>query len=116
MEEIRDWITSISKGYTTVFVFYPTIYDGSVLYYYWMKYLGHPNNGRGPGFQAIDIRSYASGALEIPYTDSSKRGALKPYLPSEEEMPHTHTGLDDAHEQAHLYFNIRDAVAKKNKL
>ena len=103
---IRDWIQSVSKGRKPLLVCYPTIFDGTILYHYWFTFLGHPNGGRGPGFTIVDIRSYASGKLGISYFDASKEKALKQFVPT--DKPHTHTGLDDAEEQMHLYFNIRD--------
>jgi len=103
---IRDWITKIVGKNKAVLVAYPTIFDGSLLYYYWFFFLGHPSGGKGPGFSIIDIRSYGSGKLGCSYFDASKEKALAPYCPK--DRPHTHTGLDDAEEQMHLFFNIRD--------
>jgi len=103
---IRDWIHSISKGRKPLLVCYPTIFDGSILYHYWFTFLGHPNGGRGPGFTVVDIRSYASGKLNISYFDAAKEKALAPFRPK--DKIHTHTGLDDAEEQMELFFNIRD--------
>jgi hypothetical protein len=109
MIRVQQWVARVSKGYDRIqWVAYPSIYDGSMLYYYWFRFLGHPNNGRGPGFNVIDIRSYASGKLGITLSEASKQKALKKYAPSPDDFPHTHTGLDDAKEQAMLYFNIRD--------
>ena len=112
MEQIRYWINEMTLLATTsagappriLFVAYPTIFDGSLLYYYWFRYLGHPTNGRGPGFTMLDIRSYAAGRLGIPYHEASKEKALRPYCP--DKLPHTHTGIDDAEEQMWLLFNI----------
>lgn len=104
MKEIRDWITSVSSGYRPILVAYPTIFDGSLLYAYWFRFLGHPSGGKGPGFTMIDIRSYAAGKLGIEYFEASKERALNKYVPY--DLPHTHTGLDDAEEQMHLLFNI----------
>lgn len=107
---VKDWITNISKGFKPVLVAYPTIFDGSLLYYYWFRYLGHPTGGKGNGFTMLDIRSYAAGALGISYHDASKEKALKEFKPK--DVPHTHTGMDDAEEQMWLLFNIMD---RKNK-
>ena len=101
MKVIETWVKKLSGRVT--WVAYPSIYDGSMLYFYWYKYLGHPS-GRGCGFNMIDIRSFASGKLGISYADASKERHLKPYVPL--NFPHTHTGIDDAREQMFLYFNI----------
>lgn len=106
MERIRDWIRHIGKGYKVSMVAYPTIYDGSLLYFYWFHFLGHPSGGRGPGFTMIDIRSYAAGKLGISVFEASKDKALAQYRPSKTDFPHTHTGLDDAEEQMHLFLNL----------
>jgi hypothetical protein len=104
MQRIRDWIGQVSKGFTPILVCYPTIFDGTMLYNYWFRYLGHPTGGKGPGFQAIDIRSFASGKLSLPYSECSKEKALKPYMPK--DLPHTHNGLDDAREQCDLFLAL----------
>ncbi len=108
MLKIREWIGAVSKGYRVVLVAYPTIFDGSLLYAYWFRFLGHPSNGRGPGFTILDIRSYAAGKLGINYHDTSKEKALKPFCPDHNMFPHTHTGIDDAEEQMWVLFNLMD--------
>jgi len=115
MAKLREWCTAMcAGGLRPVFIAYPTIFDGTWLSVYWFRYLGHPSNGRGPGFSVIDIRSYAMGRLGLAtYAESGKEKALKPYMPDPASFPHTHTGLDDAHEQAMLFFNVRDGVKSK---
>jgi|SRR6185295_4810507 len=109
MVRIRDWIASLTAGpirYRLLLVCYPVVFDGSLLYAYWFRYLGHPTNGKGPGFTALDIRSYAAGKLQVDYQETSKDRALKPYCPAPDAFPHTHSGLDDAREQGHLLLNL----------
>lgn len=110
MKQLKAWVFDVLlKNYKRIqWLAYPTIYDGSLLYYYWFRYLGHPTGGIGPGFNMIDIRSYASGKLQIPYDQSSKRKKLAAYCPSADDFPHTHCGVDDAKEQGMLYFNIKN--------
>ena len=109
---IRAWLVPLDKEFkgNVILIAYPTVFDGSLLYYYWFRYLGHPTGGKGPGFTILDIRSYASGKLNIPYTEASWETALKPYVPT--DTPHTHCGLNNAEAQMWLYFNIRDGNAK----
>lgn len=113
MQLLREWCVAMcAKGGRPVWVFYPSIFDGSWLYCYWFKYLGHPAGGKGPGFNAIDIRTYAMGKLGISYEETSKtKPAMKPYLPDPSSAPHTHTGIDDAYEQGLLFINLKN----KNK-
>ena len=108
MMKIRNWIGAfVSVGYKVLLVAYPTVFDGSWLYAYWFRYLGHPTGGKDPGFTMLDIRSYASGKLNVSYAEASKEKALAPFMPSKDAFPHTHTGLDDAREQLQLYLNLR---------
>jgi hypothetical protein len=111
MKEFRTWCEMMTEGgkHRVVFLCAPTIYDGSWLYSYWFRYLGHPAGGKGPGFQVIDVRSYGMGRLGLStYTEANKTRAFAAYCPSADAFPHTHEGLDDAREQAHLFFNLRD--------
>lgn len=113
MAEIRDWIAAISRpvgvAYRSVYmVAMPTIFDGSLLYAYWVRFLGHPAGGKGPGFTMIDVRSYGAGCLGCSYAEANKTKALAPYMPDTTAFPHTHTGVDDAEEQLLLLFNLMD--------
>jgi hypothetical protein len=118
MEQIRYWMNlmkHISPPNTRVLlVAYPTVFDGSMLYYYWFRYLGHPTNGKGPGFTVLDIRSFAAGHLGISYFEASKEKALKPFVPTLlETQAIKHTGLWDAQEQLMLLFNVMDHTHQK---
>jgi hypothetical protein len=114
MKQLREWCVTMCahpKGGRPVWVFYPSIFDGSWLYCYWFKYLGHPAGGKGPGFNAIDIRTYAMGKLGCTYEETRKdKPLMKRFLPSAEDAPHTHTGLDDAYEQGHLFLNLKSKL------
>lgn len=111
MQALRQWcveMCAVSGNKRPVWVFYPSIFDGSWLYCYWFKYLGHPAGGKGPGFNAIDIRTYAMGKLGCTYEETRKdKPLMKPYLPT--DAPHTHTGLDDAYEQGRLFLNLKNS-------
>lgn len=113
MKIIQEWFGQVTKGYKPILVCYPTIFDGTLLYNYWFRYLGHPSGGKGPGFTAIDIRSFASGKLGLSYFDCSKEKALKEYMPK--DLPHTHSGIDDAREQLDLFLNILNCPQKSAK-
>jgi 3' exoribonuclease, RNase T-like len=111
MKMLREWCTFMCAkgGNRPVWVFYPSIFDGSWLYCYWFKYLGHPAGGKGPGFSAIDIRTYAMGKLGCSYEETRKdKPLMKPFVPNTEDAPHTHTGLDDAYEQGLLFLNLKN--------
>lgn len=106
MRRVQAWFSDMSKHGKLLLVAYPTIYDGTMLYNYWFRYLGHPNGGKGPGFTIVDIRSYAAGKLGISYFEASKDRALARFRPPEDQFPHTHCGLDDAEEQLELFLNL----------
>lgn len=106
MKLVQAWFNDMSKHGKLLLVAYPTIYDGTMLYNYWFRYLGHPNGGKGPGFTIVDIRSYAAGKLNISYFEASKDKALAKFRPSPDAFPHTHCGLDDAEEQLELFLNL----------
>lgn len=105
MTKIRTWISAFYKDYKPVLVFYPTVFDGTMLYLNWYRALGHPSGGKGPGFTAIDIRSYAAARLGISIWDTGKTSPkMQPFMPK--DLPHTHNPLDDAREQLHLFLNL----------
>jgi len=113
MEAIRTWMLGNIKGYkNSCIVAMPTIFDGTLLYAFWLHYLGHPTGGKGPGFTFIDVRSYGAGVLGVPIWEANKGKAFTPFQPVDEA--HTHKGEDDAKEQLLIYFALMDhAVAKK---
>lgn len=107
MEKLQVWVKQHMKGKSKLaWIAYPTIFDGTWLTNYWFQYLGHPQGGRGPGFTFVDIRSFGAGKLDVDVFAASKQKALEPFRPSEQTMPHTHSAVDDAREQGHLFFNI----------
>jgi hypothetical protein len=108
MADIAKWFEELSDTFSVgAFVCYPTVYDGTLLTNYWLRYNGKTGPfSRGPP-ATYDIRSYASGVLGLPYRECNKQGALARYCPNADEYPHTHTGIDDAHEQMLLFLNIR---------
>lgn len=106
MRIVEQWFNDMRKHGKLLIVAYPTIYDGTMLYNYWFRYLGHPNGGKGPGFTICDIRSFAAGKLKISYFEASKDRALANFRPPPDQFPHTHCGLDDAEEQLELFLNL----------
>lgn len=110
MKALREWCVAMCAakgGGRPVWVFYPSIFDGSWLYCYWFKYLGHPTGGKGNGFSAIDIRTYAMGKLGCTYEETRiDKPLMRNYLA--QDAPHTHTGIDDAYEQGRLFLNLKN--------
>ncbi len=74
-----------------------------------VQVFGPPLWREGPGFKAIDIRSYAMGKFGCTYGETGKdKPLMKQYLPV--DVPHTHTGLDDAYEQGKLFLNLKNKL------
>ena len=108
MRDFRYWL---GNRRPTLFVCYPTITDGTWLYQYWFKYLGHPHKDPSkPPFSVIDLQSYAAGKLGIDYREATRSKALKPFfpLPSEPDLP-VHYALADARQKMQLFWNIHKA-------
>jgi hypothetical protein len=112
MAEIRAWMASMRQGYKEVYtVACPTIFDGTFLYAYWMRFppAQGPRDCRGTGlYKMIDVRSYGAGVLGCSYDQANKDKEFAPYMPDPALYPHTHTGMDDAEEQLLLYFALKD--------
>ena len=83
-----------------VFVGYPATFDFMFVYWYIV------NAGlKSPfSFSALDIKTYVSAMLKMPFRESTKRNMPNRWFP--EDRPHTHVALDDAMEQGELFMNI----------
>jgi hypothetical protein len=92
-----SWVNKLEGK--PVFVGYPAGFD--FLFVYW--YIRHFGYQSPFSFSALDIKSYASAVLKLPYRDSTKKNMPKRWF---SDKPHTHHGLDDAIEQGELFCNI----------
>jgi ribonuclease T len=96
MTAFRDWLLSMAKAATPVFVGFNATFDWAFVNFYFHQYLGE-----NPfGFGGIDIKSYYMGMTGCAWEDTRSsriRSDLKG--PS----PHTHNALDDAVEQAEMF-------------
>jgi hypothetical protein len=72
----------------------PAAYDWPFLQYYFTRFTG----GNPFGSRCMDLKSYAAGVLNKPY------GMGIPDEWKEKAGPHTHKALDDAREQAQIFF------------
>jgi hypothetical protein len=116
MQEVRAWFAHMREGCNEVYtVSMPTIFDGTFMYSYWLKFLPGTNGARGTGlYSMIDVRSYAAGRLGCSYGEANKdKPALKPYMPDPELYPHTHVAVDDAEQQLMILFNLMDNVPQR---
>jgi ribonuclease T len=96
MKAFADWLESVCKDATPVFVGFNATFDWSFVNWYFHTYL--EDNPFGIG--GIDIKSYYMGLVNCSWADTRSDRIPKKYKgPS----PHTHNALDDAVEQAEMF-------------
>lgn len=101
MSQYVDWVNKL--GGKPVFVGYPATYDFMFIYWYMVHYgLKSPFS-----FSALDIKSYVSALLKLPYRESTKKNMPKRWFSGSK---HTHVAVDDAIEQGELFI----AMLKEN--
>jgi len=100
MIAFRDWLHSVTKGKTPVFVGFNATFDWAFVNFYFHHYLGE-----NPfGFGGLDIKSYYMGMTGCTWKETrSSRIASEFTCPSH----HTHQALDDAIEQAEMFRKMR---------
>jgi DNA polymerase III alpha subunit (gram-positive type) len=97
MSEFVSWVNNLQGK--PVFVGYPAGFD--FLFVYW--YIVHHGLRSPFSFSALDIKTYASAVLKLPYRDSTKKNMPKRWF---SDAKHTHIALDDAIEQGELFCNM----------
>jgi hypothetical protein len=96
-----SWVNKLDGK--PVCVCYPAGFDFTYLYWYIIHF-----GFKSPfSFSALDIKSYASAMLKIPYREATKKNMPQRWFSNK---PHTHNGLDDAIEQGELFI----AMLKEN--
>lgn len=90
---------NMEKGPIPVFVAYPAGFDFSFVYYYMHRFLGECIFG----FSALDMKSFAMGALGISFTGTRKAAYPQGWVAS--ENVHPHQALEDARHQAGIFRN-----------
>ena len=102
MQEYADWLDEMSKHGTLVFLAYPAGYDFMFIKWY-MEYFLNKCHFQ---YQALDIKSYAMAVMKTQFSNASKSNMPKEWF---DELPHTHTGLDDAMNQGMMFCNMLSA-------
>lgn len=100
-----------------VFVANPAGFDFTWVYYYLHRFVGESCFG----FSALDMTTFASTLLGVPFTNKGKM------LPEwESEFPHTHNALEDARSQGdtfrkmvrwrrmHAFYDLRTETADRH--
>ncbi len=95
MNDYVTWLKSFSRK--PVFVGYPAGFDWTFVYWYLIAF-----TGESPfGFQALDVKSYASAMMKSNFRDT-----VKSHMPDswfQDSKEHTHVALDDAIEQGYMF-------------
>lgn len=93
-----NWVKSLPGK--PVFVGYPAGFDFLFMYWYLIKFAGESPFS----FSALDIKTYASCVLNIPYRDAVKSAYPSRWFDS--KFKHTHKALDDAMEQGMMFIQM----------
>jgi len=97
MQRYCAWLEALPGA--PVFLAYPASFDFMFVYWYLMELVG-----RSPfGHAALDIKSYAMGRLDGKFTEQTRSKKLADFS----QEPLTHDALDDALNQAEMFFRIK---------
>ena len=101
MEQASKWIDEVSGDNRPIFVAYPAAFDWLWVHWYFTRFtkLGSPFGHSG----CFDLKTAIAVKGKIPVSRSSK-SQLPIALQS--DYPHTHNALDDALEQANIFYKL----------
>ncbi len=103
MREFYDWLLGLPGK--PVFVGYPASFDFMFTYWYLMKFVGSSPFG----FQALDLKTLAYSRLGLPFREVTKSTMPREWFG---ETKHSHVAVEDAREQGHLFFRIREGLPR----
>jgi ribonuclease T len=106
MAGFRDWLGSVAKAATPVFVGFNATFDWAFVNFYFHQYLGENPFGIG----GLDIKSYYMGLSGGTWEDTRSSRIAAEFKDSSRR--HTHNALDDALEQAELFRRMRRKSAE----
>jgi DNA polymerase III alpha subunit (gram-positive type) len=102
MLRYEKWLDSLPGS--PVFVAYPACVDFMFVYWYMHRFVG-----RSPfGFVALDIKTLAMAALDMPFHWIRKQNMPEHWFPV--GLTHTHHAIDDATVQGEMFFRILDQL------
>lgn len=101
MERASQWIDEVSGDNRPIFVAYPASFDWLWVHWYFTRFtrLGSPFGHSG----CFDLKTAVAVRGRIPVSLASK-SQLPVGLQS--DLPHTHNALEDALEQANIFFKL----------
>jgi DNA polymerase III alpha subunit (gram-positive type) len=105
MQEFAAWVDTLPAPRTLAA--WPASFDTAFLFFYLEKFVGgNIVNRLFERYRALDIRSFVSCLLAVPYSEAERK-----LLPQEwkENTSYTHNALDDARQQGVTLMNILKA-------
>ncbi|WP_206018354.1 3'-5' exonuclease [Roseovarius nitratireducens] len=101
MSRAADWINKVSGDNRPIFVAYPASFDWLWMHWYFLRFTRHGSPFGHSG--CFDLKTAIAVKGGIPVSRASKS-----QLPSafQSDLPHTHNALDDALEQANIFFKL----------
>lgn len=101
MERASEWIDEVSGDNRPIFVAYPAAFDWLWVHWYFTRFtkLGSPFGHSG----CFDLKTAVAVRGRVPISRSSKAQLPRSFQP---DLPHTHNALDDALEQANIFFKL----------
>jgi len=101
MEKASSWINEVSGDNRPIFVAYPASFDWLWVHWYFTRFtkIGSPFGHSG----CFDLKTAVAVRGRIPVSMASK-SQLPVALQS--DLPHTHNALEDALEQANIFFKL----------
>lgn len=97
MRNYVEWLKGLPGE--PVFVGYPASFDFMFVCWYLNRFAGE-----NPfGWSALDIKTYAMALLRSDFRDTTKRNMHRRWF---DDLPYTHTALDDALAQGALFCNM----------
>jgi ribonuclease T len=106
MAGFRDWLGSVAKAATPVFVGFNATFDWAFVNFYFHQYVGENPFGIG----GLDIKSFYMGLSGGTWEDTRSSRIAAEFKDSSRR--HTHNALDDALEQAELFRRMRQKSAE----
>ena len=101
MQLAVDWIDEVSGDNRPIFVAYPASFDWLWVHWYFTRFTprGSPFGHSG----CFDLKTAIAVRGKIPVSRASKSQLPKAF---QSDLPHTHNALDDALEQANIFFKV----------
>jgi len=98
MQRYAEWLNSLPGA--PVFVAYPACVDFMFVYWYMHRFVGSSPFG----FVALDLKTLAMAALDMPFHWIRKQNMPENWFP--QGLTHSHHAIDDATLQGEMFFKI----------